>query len=254
MTSIVPHNLDEAYRLAKAVALSGLAPKDMRQPEQVLVAILHGLEIGLKPMQAIQRIAVINGRPSLWGDAALALVRASGLLEEIEETIDGDGDNRVAYCVTKRRGEAKAVSDKFSVADAKVAGLWKKAGPWTTHPDRMLKMRARGFRLRDAFSDVLGGMYLTEELQGEAIEAIAIPTPPVPPSRIVPVVSDAASIPPDALTDFDAFHKALDSCPTLAALNTMFEALTKNMHDPNDLEEAQNRLREVASKFPVEDA
>ena len=29
----------------------------------------------------------------------------------------------------------------------------------------------------------------------------------------------------------------------------MFEALTRNMADPNDLEEAQARLREVAAKF-----
>jgi hypothetical protein len=282
MTSIVPHNLDEAYRLAKAVALSGLAPKDMKQPEQVLVAILHGMEIGLKPMQAIQRIAVINGRPSLWGDAALGLVRASGLLESIKETIENEGDMRVAVCTTKRRGDPDPIVSMFSVNDAKTAGLWRKAGPWTTHPDRMLQMRARGFNLRDAYPDVLGGMYLAEELQGEAIDVTpTIPTPPTPPKigidehaalilkeneRALERISQGPNraergefadktgvqIPLGALTDFDAFQNALDSCPTLDALNAMFEALTKNMHSPDDLEEAQARLREIASKFPVE--
>lgn len=289
MTSIVPHNLDEAYRLAKAVALSGLAPKDMKQPEQVLVAILHGMEIGLKPMQAVQRIAVINGRPSLWGDAALGLVRASGLLEWIKETIVGEGDTRVAYCETKRRGDPDSILRKFSVADAKVAGLWKKAGPWTTHPDRMLQMRARGFNLRDSHPDVLGGMYLAEELQGETIDATAIPTPPTPPklaqapSGVPSPPSDACvtpspgtggktdlahiaegpnraergeffdktgvEIPPDALVDMDALHRALESATTLESLNAMFDVLTRTMTDPNDLEEAQARLREVAAKF-----
>ena len=251
MTSIVPHNLDEAYRLAKAVALSGLAPKDMKQPEQILVAILHGLEIGLKPMMALQRIAVINGRPTIWGDAAIGLVRASGLLESIKEGVEGQGDGRVAYCNAKRRGDPESIYRTFSVENAKVAGLWKKSGPWTTHPDRMLSMRARGFCLRDGFADVLGGMYLAEELQGEAIDVTpTIPTPPTPPKidreeiNVPPI-----PIPADALKDFDAFHKALDSCPTIDALNAMFEALTKNMSVPDDLEEAQARFREVAAKF-----
>lgn len=286
MTSIVPHNLDEAYRLAKAVSLSGLAPKEMRSPEQILVAILHGLELGLKPMTALQRIAVINGRPSLWGDAALGLVRASGLLEWIKEAIEGEGDTRKAVCTAQRRGDPEPTSRTFSVSDAKVAGLWKKTGPWTQHPDRMLAMRARGFCLRDVFPDVLGGMYLAEEIERETIDVTpAIPTPPAPPkladapeastpspsagkadpafSRIAEGPSRAergefadkhgVSIPSNALIDFDAFHRALDSCPTLESLNAMFETLTKNMHKPEDLEEAQDRLNEIASKFPIEE-
>jgi hypothetical protein len=291
MAAIVPKTMDEVWRLSQAVALSGLAPKEMKEPERIMVAVLHGLELGLKPMQAIQRIAVINGRPSLWGDAALGLVRASGLMEWIKESVEGAGDARVATCTTLRRGDPEPVTRTFSVADAKVAGLWKKAGPWTTHPDRMLQMRARGFNLRDVYPDPLGGMYLAEELQGETIDAApAIPTPPTPPKladassvvipadagttpslgtggKIDPAIAqgpnrsergefadkNGVEIPLGALTDFDAFHKALDSCPTLDALNAMFEALTNNMHAPDDLEEAQNRLREVASKFAMEE-
>src|SRR3990167_9324795 len=56
---------DEMWRFAKAVAASGFAPKDMQKPESLLVAIEMGLEVGLTPMQAIQNIAVINGRPGL---------------------------------------------------------------------------------------------------------------------------------------------------------------------------------------------
>jgi hypothetical protein len=290
MTSIIPHNLEDVYRLAKAVSLSGLSPKDMKSPEQITVAILHGLEIGLKPMQAIQRIAVINGRPTIWGDAAIGLVRASGLLEEFNERMEGEGDARVAICTLKRRNEAPAEPSKFSVEDAKVAKLWQKKGyngqdtPWITHPDRMLKMRARGFALRDSFSDVLGGMYLAEELQGETIDAApAIPTPPTPPKLMGTAPADnsvategkgdaahiaegpnraergefvdknGVEIPIGALNDFDAFRRALDSCPTLDSLNAMYEALTKNMAAPDDLDEAQNILREVASRFPFEE-
>jgi hypothetical protein len=51
----------------------------------------------------------------------------------------------------------------FSVADAKRAKLWFKAGPWTTYPDRMLQMRARGFAIRDVFPDALRGVITAEE-------------------------------------------------------------------------------------------
>src|SRR5215218_8182411 len=158
--AIVPKSMDDAYRLAKAVCLSGLAPKGLDKPEACMVAILHGLEIGLTPMTALQRIAVVNGRPTIFGDAAISLVRASGLCEYVHEWMEGD----TAICEAKRRGESEPIVRKFSVADAKQAGLLGKAGPWTQFRDRMLQMRARAFALRDGFADVLGGLYLKEEM------------------------------------------------------------------------------------------
>ena len=45
----------------------------------------------LKGLQSLQSIAVVNGIPSLYGDSVLGLVRASGLLEEVDEWFDVDG-------------------------------------------------------------------------------------------------------------------------------------------------------------------
>src|SRR3954466_6585221 len=159
-TAIIPRSMDEAYRLAKAIVLSGTAPKGVSTPEACMIAIMHGLEIGLPPLTALQRISVINGRPTLWGDAAIGLVRGSGLCEYVEEHIDGE----VAICAAKRKGEPEPIVRTFSVTDAKRAGLWGKAGPWQQYPQRMLQMRARAFALRDGFADVLGGLYLREEI------------------------------------------------------------------------------------------
>jgi hypothetical protein len=116
-------------------------------------------------MQALQNIAVINGKPSVYGDAAMALVQASSVCEGIEETIEAEGTgNPIAICIANRKGR-KPVIAKFSVEDAKRAGLWGKQGPWTAYPKRMLQMRARGFALRDAFPDVLKGLITAEEAQ-----------------------------------------------------------------------------------------
>jgi len=81
--------LAEAKEYAKTIAGSGMVPKDfINQPDKVLVAIQMGDEVGLQPMQALQNIAVINGRPCIWGDAMPALVWNSGVCEYIKEWYD----------------------------------------------------------------------------------------------------------------------------------------------------------------------
>jgi hypothetical protein len=148
------------------VAASDFAPKEFKgKPESCLLAIQHGSEVGLSPMQSLQSIAVINGRPTIWGDAALALVQSSSQCVYVREYTDGDGDNLTAFCEVQRRGYPQPTVAKFSVADAKKAGLWGKTGPWTQYPGRMLALRARGFALRNAFADALRGLVTAEEAQ-----------------------------------------------------------------------------------------
>ena len=156
----------EAMTFGKMASQSAFVPKEFRgKPEDCVLAIQHGAEIGLGPTQSLQSIAVVNGRPVIWGDAAKGLVVASPICEYIAERIEGDGDQMVAICEAKRRGDPQPTVSAFSVADAKKAGLWGKGGPWTQYPKRMLQMRARGFALRDAFPDVLRGLVTAEEAQ-----------------------------------------------------------------------------------------
>jgi hypothetical protein len=169
IAAFTPTNLTEAIALSKLIASSELAPKDYRgKPGNVLIAMQMGAELGVAPMQALANIAVINGRASVWGDLALALVQVHPAYEWHKEWIEGTGDNRVALFQIKRRGQ-EAHTAKFSVQQAKEAKLWQKRGyngqdtPWITHPERMLAMRARGFGLRDKFADALRGMILAEE-------------------------------------------------------------------------------------------
>lgn len=167
ISAIIPQSIEDVYRVAKCIAESGLAPQGMRTAEQVTVAILTGLEIGLPPMFAIQKIAVINGRPSIWGDAVPALLWARGF--KLHEWHEGE----TAHCEVTRP-DGSVIARSFSVAQAKRAGLWDKAGPWKQYPDRMLQMRARGLACRDGAPDVLSGLYLAEETQeidgGELVE------------------------------------------------------------------------------------
>jgi hypothetical protein len=160
IAGIVPQNVEEVFRLAKCIEASGLAPKDMNSAEKITVAILTGLEIGLPPIFAIQKIAVINGRPSIWGDAVPALLWSRGFkIDEQTDEVKG-----VAMCMVTRPDGTK-ITRTFSKEDAKKANLLSKPGPWTLYPFRMLAMRARGYACRDGAADVLGGLYLKEEAE-----------------------------------------------------------------------------------------
>lgn len=177
--AIVPIDFDGAYRIANVVVQAGMAPRTLASVEKAMVAILHGLEVGLTPMNALQSIAVINGRPVIWGDGAIGLIRASGLLEFMQETFEGEGPSLTAVCIVKRKGEPKPVRGEFSWSDVIRAGLHKKEGPWQTYPRRMMQMRAR-WPLRDVFADVLKGLSLREEVEDMEREDVRHEAPQAP--------------------------------------------------------------------------
>ena len=184
--SLAPQNIEEALKFADYLAKSTIVPKDFaNNPGNILVAIQWGMELGLQPMQAMQNIAVINGRPALWGDAVIALVRSSPLCEYIYETDDGE----TATCRVKRRDEEEQVRT-FSMTDAAQAGLKGKQGPWSQYPKRMRQMRARAFALRDVFADVLRGMPVAEEVRDTPTEREIGPTREAEAPKALPAYPD----------------------------------------------------------------
>ena len=195
---------DDAFRFSKMVAASEFAPKDFRgKPESCLLAIQHGSEVGLSPMQSLQSIAVINGRPTIWGDAALALVQASPSCEYVREFLEGEGDKMVAVCEVKRKGYPHPTLVKFSVEDAKKAGLWGKSGPWSQYSSRMLALRARGFALRNAFADALRGLITAEEAQDYAANPESPPVVVTQPQRTETPAAQPTPQPVKAASDED---------------------------------------------------
>lgn len=163
--AIIPDGIDQLYTMSKMIHASRLAPRGLDTPDKIAVAVMFGAEIGLPPMASLQGIAVINGRPAVWGPVAMALVRDSGQLMSIKEWIDGEGDEMTGHCEVKRRGEEKK-HFTFSMDEAKRAGLTsKKDTPWQTYPQRMLIHRARGWAWKDVFPDILLGLPTVEEAQ-----------------------------------------------------------------------------------------
>lgn len=179
---MVLRTVGEAAGFAGLMQASGTLPKGVTAPFAV-VAIVAGASLGLNPFESVQSIAVINGRPSLYGDGMKAVVQGSGAWESenVEWFKDKAGQRRAVRVTVRRKGAADPIVGEFSEAMARQAGLWGKPGPWTQYPERMLLARARAFAYRDGFADVLKGVRSAEEEND--IAAAEAATQPAKPAR-----------------------------------------------------------------------
>lgn len=167
---IIPRDLDEAWRYADMVWKSGTAPDSYdNDPQKIIIGVLASMELGVPPMTGLRGIAIINKRPAVWGDLAIALCQAKGVIESFDSNFTGaEGqDDYTCHVSIRRRRQENPYEGKFSIADAKRAGLWMNArkDPWVKYPYRMLFNRARAFALRDGFADCLAGLAIAEEAQ-----------------------------------------------------------------------------------------
>ena len=248
---IAPSSMDDLYRFATAVSKSGLAPKGIETPEAIFVALEMGLEVGLPMMAALQNIAVINGRPAIWGDAQLAVVRSTGELALFEEWYEEAGkrlprnpatftDATTAVCRVQRQGYEPAET-AFSVSDAKRANLWGKAGPWTQYPARMLKHRARSFALRDQFGDALRGLRTVEEVQDDPVATARNVTPPMfvtpaPEPEVAPEPAPIAEVTQEAPQPSDLDMRRQAIAEAFIEVGVSFDAFRKWMSEARKID------------------
>jgi len=183
---ILPTTLEEAYRMAVAVIKGGMMPDSYKdaagnkeaEAQKVMLGLASAMEAGLPPLYGLRQIAIINGRPSMWGDALMALVQSKNLLANQTVREVGAGfdpslppaqwPDDYGICVSLwRRGQPDPYVGTFTVADAKRAGLWlnTRKKPWLEHPKRMMTFRARAFPLRDGFADAIAGIAVREEIE-----------------------------------------------------------------------------------------
>lgn len=246
-----PTTLTEAITFSEMLSNSNMVPKAYQgKPQDILVCVQWGMEMGLAPMQALQNIAVINGKPSVYGDAMMALVQASPVCDDVEEYFEDEGTpNPVAVCIASRKGR-KPVTVRFSVKDAVKAQLWGKQGPWTQYPKRMMQMRARGFALRDAFPDVLKGLISVEEAQDYPDEAKPRPAKDITPRNPLDMVTKPQL---EAIESVEVVLEAEpESEPTGVVQPNSFALLVPGKDEPfsvhQSLDEWANAYEDLAEK------
>jgi hypothetical protein len=151
--------------LADTLARSNLIPRGLTgRPGDITVILLTGRELRMAPMQALNKIHVIEGKPTLSAELMLALVLGAGHELDILESTD-------LRCAVRarRRGSDHVTEYEFTADQARTAGLLNKKGPWQQYPAAMLRARAITIACRASFPDVLmGGVsYAPEELGAE---------------------------------------------------------------------------------------
>ena len=234
MSNLMKLDMPGMMQIAEVASKSPLVPQAYQgNPASCFVAIQWGQEINLNPMQSLQNIAVINGKPSLYGDALLALARSDNRCVGVEEKMDGD----TAVCTVKRRhidGSIEKIVRTFSKDDAIKAKLWGKQGPWQQYPTRMLQARARGFGLRDAFPDTLKGLITEEELRDHPVD------------KNFPVVKPVQK-PIDTLTHTKPLHEQLPPIESSLKENKAVSELTFNL--PNGKTDKYSRIEDWVVKY-----
>jgi hypothetical protein len=188
MGIIAPEAMEAAKAYADTLLRSGFIPDHYKKlgdkgPDAIIIALQYGSQIGYRGVTALQNISVINGMPSLKGDASLALIQGSGLLEKWEESYEGKPyENDYRHVIVAKRKGMGEVTYEFSVEDAKRARLWitpedvqkeykKQYKPWYTYPKRMLRYRNLGFIVRDMFADLMQGFITDAEAEDMPVEA-----------------------------------------------------------------------------------
>lgn len=174
--------LQPVMELAKAVEATEFVPAALRNNSPAVgAAILFGRELDMPPLQSLQQVHMIEGRPSLAAEHMRAMVLAAGH----EITYDLNSPGQVTATGRRWYGGARGwsgpTSVTWSMAMAERAGLLGKKN-WQRYPRRMLSARATSELCALVFADITHGIPSLEELEDGGLydEGIADPTSPTP--------------------------------------------------------------------------
>lgn len=166
MVALTPGTIAEAEQLAQMLCKASILPAHFHgKPADVLVALMFGLEVGLTPINALQSVYVVHGRPGMYADAMVGLVLSSGKAEYFE-TVEATPEK--ATCRSHRVGSPEPRTLTITIEHARRAGWAATNKKYESEPARMLAARAKSTLCKDMYPDVLRGMASFEELRDEA--------------------------------------------------------------------------------------
>ncbi len=147
-----------SWKTAQRISNTPFVPTAFRgKPESVFAAVLYGEELGLGPMQSLNSIHVIEGKPSMAPELMRALVFKAGHRIDVKVCMN---DEVILYGCRADSGSEATV--KWTMKDAQNAGLAGR-GAWKTYPRAMLLARATSELCRMLFADVVAGLSYTPE-------------------------------------------------------------------------------------------
>ncbi len=148
---------------AEILSASNLLPRAyQKQPANVFTAMAMGEALGLKPIEAINSINVIQGKPALSAELMGAMVRRAG--HKLRITCTKNPPTATATLIRKDDPDAP-FTVTWDEKAATRAGLWMSSPSWQKYPDQMMRARAITEVCRMGAADALSGLvYTAEEL------------------------------------------------------------------------------------------
>jgi hypothetical protein len=220
-----------SWKTAQRIANTPFVPTAFRgKPESVFAAVLYGEELGLGPMQSLNSIHVIEGKPSMAPELMRALVFKAGHRIDVKVCMN---DEVILYGCRADSGSEATV--KWTMKDAQNAGLAGR-GAWKTYPRAMLLARATSELCRMLFADVVAGLSYEPPVFIE--KPTTIPNQPEPPVEAVVETSWEEAFPGSDIVDAEIIE---DQRP-----ETVYpeEIADPNMATPKQIGMARALLRE----------
>lgn len=252
--------MQTAYQLASKMVETTMVPKRFfKKPEDATAAILYGAELGLNPIQALQRVIPIHGMPSIESRTMVALLKARGYkiwtAEQSDTSVtvrgcDLAGDEYESTWTIDRAIQAGYVpipSSDDSLRRPTVDADWVTVTKtwdgkpkvsvlgnmkYITDPQTMLKAKGQAEVCRDMAPDVLLGIsYTSEELESERWDGT------------VSVEKPAAAAPPVTVDEILGTQDAKKRAPAKAAA-----AKAEAKQEPQDVETVDEPVSEPVEK------
>lgn len=125
-------------------------------------AVLYGAGLGLDPLQSLSSIHVVKGKPGLYAETMVALLKGAGH----EIGVEDECDVRVRVW-GRRKGSEVIERAEFTIDRARKAGYVAQNKKYDTDPRSMLYARAVSILCRRLAPEVLKGITSIEETTDE---------------------------------------------------------------------------------------
>jgi hypothetical protein len=244
------HNFNLAQRMAKALSESSIVPDQYRKNiPNCLIALEMANRVGASPMQVMQNLYIIQGRPSWSSTFIIAAINSCKRFSPLHFDLTGEKLERkcTAWAIELKTGE-RLESPEVSMAMAKAEGWYDKNGSkWKTMPELMLRYRAASFFGRLYAADILLGMQSTEEI-GDVIDVTPTRTETTGVAAAKAMLAEA----PPKTSPAEAWADTLGAQATVEELDKVWEACTDAFSGlvPDQCDSAYQIRREQLGEGP----
>lgn len=165
------NTVEEMKVWADTIIESGLLPDSISEPEQVIVIVQHGRELGLTPHVALNNIHIIAGKPVVSSSMLGALLKRAGVEWRITQDFVAEEEDRVTsyifYWKSKITDKVMEAEHSITWKQMTLAGYTSKHN-WNKYPKEMMRARCLSSGVRALFPEILMGFHSDLEINDVA--------------------------------------------------------------------------------------